>query len=168
MRARRAARVRRGARVVPRRAVRVVPRRAARVVALVARVVARVVAGRATHVVARRGARVHARRPTGLARRGHALAAARRGGRVAHGAVPHPVLGRLLPVGGLRVDRYLDRLVSGHGRCEEVWLAGRRRERSHVGGLSGGRVGCIDVGGAGGVRGGVEGRRVRGGRVVHG
>lgn len=101
-----------------------------------------------------------------MPRRGHAFTASRRGGRVTRGSMSHPILGRLLPVGGLRVQRHLHRLVAGHGRREEVRLARRGRERRHVGRLGGGRVRGVDVGGAGRVCGRVEGGRMRGRRVV--
>lgn len=135
----RAGRVRRGARVVARRGAQLVARRGAR-------------------VVARRGARLRARRARAVA--------ARRGGRVAHGAVPHPVLRRLLPVGRLRVHGQLHLAVARRRRRQEVGLARRRGEGRHVGRLRGRRVGRVHVGGAGRVRGRVEGGRVRRGRVV--
>lgn len=113
---------------------------------------------RGARVVARRGARRGARRARAVA--------ARRGGRVAHRAVPHPVLRRLLPVGRLRVHGQLHLAVARRRRRQEVGLARRRGEGRHVGRLRGRRVGRVHVGGAGRVRGRVEGGRVRRGRVV--
>lgn len=121
-------------------------------------------------IVSRGRPRVHPRRPRRLPRRGHPFTARRR--RRIPPVMPHPVLGRLLPVGRLGGvaeywRRHLHRLVSRYSRREEVWLPRGGGEGRHVRSLSRGCVWSVDVSRAGRMGWGMEGRRVGGGRVVH-
>lgn len=94
-----------------------------------------------------------------------------------------PVLGGLLPVGGLGVAggsvlrvrrvRHVREVRRGGGGAarggrQEIGLAGGRGEGRHVGSLRGGRVGRVDVGWTRRMGGRVEGRRVVGRCVVSG
>lgn len=143
-------------------------RRAARAVAVVVMavvVVSVAVARRGAGVVAWRSARVAAWRALRSTWRRRGVHTPRRGRRVSHGAVPHPVLGGLLPVRRLRVGRQRRGLHARRGR-EELWLPRRGGERGHVRRLRGWSVRRRDVAEGWRVRGRVERWRVRSGRVV--